>query len=168
MHAPHRRGRSYLSIMHQRDEDPKCHSIRDQLKRTLPIRVQLIGRPTTAVPWSSSSSSALQNMGVSYVVGSVRKYGPHFVCMSCWPCASPSVASSSCAQASSHIMHSINPTQPLCNPCAHHALKPKREGRGDVRVESVIVRGSVNRVHPSCNVHTIRTMSSSNDGTKSP
>lgn len=126
----------------------------------LPIKIRLIDRPTTAVPCSSSSSSVLQNIGVSNAVGRVRIYGPHFVGTSPW-LDSLSMTSNSWAQASSHIIHKINPTHPLCNPCARHALRPKREGRDDVRVESVIVRGSVKRVYPSCQVRIIRVMGSS-------
>ena len=166
MRALHRRGLSYLSVAQQGGEDPKCQSIGDQFKRTL---IDLTDRPTTDVPWSSTSSSVLQNIGVSNVVGRVRIYGPHFVCMLSWPCPPPSMTSNSCAHASSHIIHKINPTQPLCNPCARHASKPKREGRGDVRVESVIVRGRVKRVYPSCQVGTVfEQWLAQNDGTKSP
>lgn len=137
----------YLS----RNNVMKIQSIRDQFKRTL---IGPIDLHTTDVPWSSSSSSAVQNIGVSNVIGRVRIYGPHFVCTSSWH-SPPSMTSDSCAHASSHIIHKINPTQPLCNPCACHASMPKREGRGDVRVESVIVRGRVKRVYPSCQVYTV-------------
>jgi hypothetical protein len=152
MRALHRRGLFYLSIAQQRDEDPECQSVRDQFKGPL---IELIELPTTEVPLRSSRSSALQNIGVSNVVGRVRIYGPHFVCTLSWRCPAPSMTSNSCAHASSHIIHKINPTQPLCNPCACHASKPKREGRGDDRVESVIVRGRVKRVYPSCHVRTV-------------
>jgi len=155
MRALHRHGQSYLSSAQQRDEG----KVSD---------IKLIDRPTTDVPWSSSSSSALQNIGVSNVVGRVRIYGPHFVCTSSWSCPPPSMSANSCAHASSHIMHKINPTQPLCNLCERHASKPKRAGRRDVLVESVIVRGRVKRGYPSCRIRiTFEQWLAQNDDTKS-
>lgn len=124
-------------------------AIVSELSTQRPVRTN-VDRLTTDVPWSSLRSSGLQNIGVSNAVGRVRIYGPHFIFTLSWPCPSPSMISNSCAHASSHIMHKINPTQPLCNPYACHASKPKRAGSGDVRVDRVIERGRVKRVYPSC------------------